>query len=133
LRESVMSSVDQKFVKADFRRLISGDCHRFPKEGPLNDVPAEQGVYIIYAPYKKDVVHVGRIYRGTKGLKQRLRNHLHGASSFALEYLKGQGSKLRKGYTFQCLPLKAWRRRALLEAYATGVLCPPTLGSIAAK
>ena len=39
------------------------------------------GVYIIYSPNGR-VTHVGRTVRGKRGLRQRLNNHLHGASSF---------------------------------------------------
>lgn len=120
---------DQKLVKADFRRLKSAGRRAFSKK-ELNDVSPEQGVYIIYAPRAKKVVHVGRTYRGKAGLQQRLKNHLHGSSSFTAEYLKGNGKKLLGGYKFKYLPLpyRAWRRCALLEAYATGVLCPAHIG-----
>lgn len=124
-----MTSRDKRFVKADFKKLTSANCYHFSDDN-LNKVPSKQGVYIIYSPHTKKVVHVGRTYRGKAGLRQRLKNHIHGSSSFTLVYLKGRGKKLRRGYKFQYLPLprKAWRRCALLEAYATGFLCPVHIG-----
>ena len=74
------------------------------------------------------MLHVGRTHRGKKGLHQRLCNHLYGASSFTVEYLKGVGKKLRKDHTYQYLEVKCDRQRALLEAYATGIECPEYLG-----
>jgi hypothetical protein len=87
------------------------------------DAPDRQGVYLIYSPRirkVRKVVNVGRTYRGTAGLQQRLKNHLHGASSFTQKYLKANGRKLRKGCAFRCLPIASVRARALLEAYAAG-------------
>ena len=118
----------EKIVESDFRKLIGQRCKPFPKVGFVDDVPDKQGVYVIYSPRNGRVVHVGRTYRGKKGLRQRLRNHLQGASSFTKEFLKGDGSRLRRGYEFQYLTLSPWRRRALLEFYATGILCPLHLG-----
>ncbi len=75
------------------------------------------------------VLHVGRTLRGQDGLHQRLKNHLHGSSSFTREYLKGKGATLREsGYVYQFLELEDSRKRALLEAYAIGTLCPEHLG-----
>jgi hypothetical protein len=126
---NAVTNRDKRFVKADFKKLASADCHNFTDEN-LNKVPAEQGVYVIYSPHKKKVVHVGRTYRGKAGLRQRLKNHIHGSSSFTLVYLKRRGKKLKRGYKFQYLPLpnRSWRRCALLEAYATGNLCPAHIG-----
>jgi hypothetical protein len=63
-----------------------------------------------------------------KRFDTRLANHLHGLSSFTKHYLEGKGSKLRQGYSYRCLPVKNLRRRALLEAYAIGCLCPKHIG-----
>lgn len=87
----------------------------------------EQGVYIIYDP-KGEVVHVGRSVRGRNGLYQRLRNHLRGNSSFTKQFLNGDGSKLRSGYKYKYKVIPNPRTRALLEALATGRLCPKHLG-----
>ncbi len=120
---------DQARVKADFLKLKSAHGCAFPPRGGLSYVPHKQGVYIIYSPRAKTVVHVGRTYRATAGLRQRLENHLHAQSSFTNEFLKGHGRKLRKGYTFRYLTVTSGRRRALLEAYTIGCLCPVHLGT----
>lgn len=114
-------------IKHLFERLCSQPRKVFPKNLQPLDVPSTQGVYII----RKDetVLHVGRTVRGKRGLHQRLRNHLNGISSFAYEYLGGNGAILRgNGYTYQFLELENSRKRALLEAYAIGMLCPKHLG-----
>jgi len=46
-----------------------------------------------------------------------------------LIYLKRRASNLRNGYTFRYLIVAPARRRALLEIYATGMLCPVHLGT----
>jgi hypothetical protein len=125
---NVPMNLNQKHVKTDFRKLINADRCTFPPQETWEKIPNKQGVYIIYAPRIKKVVHVGRTYRGKAGLRQRLKNHLHGSSSFTVEYLKREGKKLRSGYTFRYLRLRPWRRRALLEAYATGSLCLAHIG-----
>ena len=122
---------EQKAVRALFQKLKRQRVQPFPKAGKRLDVPNEQGVYVIYAPHTSEVLHVGRTYRGTAGLRQRLKNHLHGQSSFTIRHLKGRGSKLRKGYKFRCIPVTSARRRALLEGFATGCLCPRHLGTSA--
>jgi excinuclease UvrABC nuclease subunit len=91
------------------------------------EAPVEPGVYVIYGARGK-VLHVGRTPRGMLGLRQRLTNHLHGMSSFVIKHLNRDSSKLRNGCAFRCLVVKHPRRRALLEAYATGCLCPAHLG-----
>jgi hypothetical protein len=53
---------------------------------------------------------------------------LQAASSFANKYLEGDGSKLRHGYKFKYLVIHDDRKRALVEALATGTLCPLHLG-----
>ena len=119
---------EQKIVRALFTELQSTKIMHFPKPRQRLDVPDEQGVYIIYSLSKK-VVHVGRTYRGTAGLRQRLNNHLHGSSSFTNVYLKGHGRRLRRGYTFRYIAIRSSRHRALVEAFASGYLCPAHLGT----
>src|SRR5262249_12513613 len=82
--------------------------------------------YVIYSSTGK-VLHVGRTLRGLLGIRQRLTNHLQRQSSFTMQYLKGDSSKLRS-CKFRCLVVTNPRKRALLEAYATGYLCPAHLG-----
>jgi hypothetical protein len=57
-----------------------------------------------------------------------LKDHLHGNSSFTNEYLKGDGSILRRGYMYKYLIILDPRERALVEALAVGTLCPLHLG-----
>ena len=87
----------------------------------------QQGVYVMYDP-KGNVVHVGSTPSGFQGIWQRLRNHLHRASSFTKVHLKDNGAVLRTGYGFRCLVVLDHRMRALLEHYAIGHLCPAHLG-----
>ena len=114
-------------VKALFRALLDAPIKQFPNRGEKLDAPSTQGVYIIYNP-QGEVLHVGRTPSGAGGVRQRLSNHLHAASSFTNKFLKGDGSKLRGGYRFQCLVVEDRRLRALLEAYAIGCLCPAHIG-----
>jgi hypothetical protein len=109
-----------------YKNLTSQKRFAFPEKGKPLNVPCTHGVYIIRKGNK--ALHVGRTHRGKKGLHQRLSNHLHGASSFAIKSLGGVGEKLRKDYTYQYLEVKSDRQRALLEAYAVGTLCPVHLG-----
>jgi hypothetical protein len=113
-------------VERLFEKLSSQKKRPFPPARGRLDAPKRQGVYVIRKGAK--VVHVGRALGGNNGRHQRLMNHLHGASSFATEYLKRSPNRLRKGYTYQCLVLGNRRARALLEAYATGNLCPADVG-----
>jgi len=120
-------SQEQKDVKNLFTELISAKPEKFPpKRQPLT-APDNRGVYVICDPTGR-VVHVGGTPTGKRGIAQRLENHLSGSSSFTYVYLKGDGSKLRDGYTFRCLPVPDARLRAFLEAYAIGHLCPAHIG-----
>jgi hypothetical protein len=114
-------------LKRVFGELKKAPLTNFPPARKRMEAPDAQGVYIIYSPQGR-VLHVGRTPRGKKGLRQRLNNHLHAGSSFTLRYLDGHGARLRNGYKFRCLAVESPRLRALLEAYATGMLCPAHLG-----
>lgn len=116
-----------RHIKAKFLELIRQPLHKFPKQGERLEATSEHGVYIIYSP-GGNVMHVGRTLRGEKGLHRRLKNHLYGRSSFVRIHMKGMSYKLRRGYGFRCLAIKSARQRALLEAYAIGVLCPKHIG-----
>jgi len=109
------------------QELINSESHLFPPKGQPIEAPTEHGLYIIYNT-QDEVVHVGRSVRGKNGLHQRLKNHLQGSSSFTVNYLDGDGSKLRNGYKFKYLVIPDPRKRALVEALATGTLCPLYLG-----
>ncbi|WP_375204513.1 GIY-YIG nuclease family protein [Hyphococcus sp.] len=114
-------------IKSIFSELIREPLQKFPKQGERLEAPTEHGVYIIYSP-GGNVMHVGRTLRGGKGLQRRLKNHLYGRSSFVRLHMDGMSYKLRRGYAFRCLSVKNARQRALLEAYAIGVLCPKHIG-----
>jgi hypothetical protein len=114
-------------IKDLFEKLCTQPERLFPQKRRPLDVPSKHGVYIIRKG--ETVLHIGRTLRGKNGLYQRLKNHLHGSSSFTAEYLKGKGATLRDGqHTYQFLELEDSRKRALLEAYAIGTLCPKHLG-----
>lgn len=116
-------------IQALFKKLIAQKSHEFPQRGYTASlgVPIKQGVYIIYN-LKREVVHVGRTLRGRLGLRQRLDQHLLRNSSFTIQYLKGRGSKLRRGYKFKYLEVENPRERALVESLAIGKLCPKHVG-----
>ena len=115
-------------VEVLFNRLVRAERVIFPQPGEKLKAPSEHGVYVIYNPDKK-AVHVGRSIRGKFGLRQRLVNHLMDASSFTNKFLKHDGSKLRRGFTFSCLVIDDDRIRALVEALAIDRLCPKHLGT----
>ncbi len=118
---------EQKTVRALFTELTRSPLQTFPVLRGRLHAPDRQGVYVIYDPRGK-AAHVGRTPRAKHGIAQRLRDHMSARSSFTIQYLKGDGSKLRGKYKFRCLVVKERRRRALLEAYATGHLCPAHIG-----
>lgn len=118
---------EQETVRRLFAELMRSPLETFPAFGDKLHAPDRQGVYIIYDPRGR-VVHVGRTPKAKRGISQRLRNHMAAASSFTNQYLKGKGSALRSEYTFRCLVVQSPRHRALLEAYATGNLCPAHIG-----
>jgi hypothetical protein len=110
-----------------FGQLCKQLKHSFPKPRRSLDATSKHGVYIIRKD--KTVLHVGRTLRREDGLDGRFNDHLHGSSSFTDKYLKGKGSILREnGYTYQYLEVEDPRKRALLEAYAIGILCPEHIG-----
>lgn len=117
----------QKKVRVLFEALQNSPKQLFPGEGGRLNVSHAPGVYVIYDP-RGHVVHVGATPHGKRGLAQRLRNHLHGASSFVEQHLNGKGSRLRRGYSFRCLAVRNGKLRAYLEAYAIGSLCPAHIG-----
>jgi hypothetical protein len=117
---------EQGDIRKLFDALTNARLQSFPSPRGHLDAPIAPGVYVIYGP-RGNVLHVGRTPRGFLGIRQRLTNHLHGQSSFTVKYLNGDGAKLRN-CKFRCLVVRNPRRRALLEAYATGFLCPAHLG-----
>ena len=122
-----MRTLEPQTIQRLLKQLLRSESHPFPPERRRLEAPTDPGIYIIYDPNGR-VAHVGRSVRGRNGLNQRLRNHLQGNSSFTNEYLKGNGDKLRQGYKYKYLVIPDPRERALLEALATGALCPLHLG-----
>jgi len=118
---------ERRKLEALFDELIHTRRRGFPVAGQKLDAPTQKGVYVIYSPHDL-VLHVGSTPWAKKGIAQRLRDHVAGKSSFTIQYLKGAGYKLRRRYKFCCLKVKSGRKRALLEAYAIGHLCPRHIG-----
>ncbi len=119
---------EAKAVRRYLARLRRASRYRFPKTGGILPCPPEQGVYLIFDS-KGRVAHVGRTTRARFGLLQRLRAHLAGRSSFVRLFLKTDRTRLRNGYSYSWVAIPNARMRALVEAYATGVLCPRHLGT----
>jgi hypothetical protein len=124
---SGVASKEATKISRLFKELYRQPFHCFPERPGKLVAPDTQGVYIIINS-KNIVVHVGRTLRGKNGLLQRLKNHLHGSSSFTSAYFNGEGNKLRDGYKYSFLPVPKARERALLECYAIANLCPIHLG-----
>ena len=118
---------ERQQIKSLLTRLNSSKVKLFPAERQRIAAPDTHGVYLIRSPSGR-VVHVGRTVRGHAGLAQRLTNHLRGQSSFTIGYLRGNGDRLRQGYTFQFIVVRKRRSRALLEHAATAWHCPAHLG-----
>jgi hypothetical protein len=51
-----------------------------------------------------------------------------GRSSFTVKVFRGEGSRLRRRWSFSYLEVADGRDRALLEALAIGTLCPVHIG-----
>ena len=122
--------------RARIRTLLSQlnrqEAHNFPDPLCRDFATKDHGVYLILDK-KGAVLHVGRTYRAKSGLRQRLRNHLSGASSFVKIHFGGKGSLLRTGHKYKYLKIENDRERALLECLATAWHCPRHLGVHAKK
>lgn len=114
---------EEKKIRRLFKALHSSAGTRFPRARASLPVKKLAGNYVIFGP-RGEVCHVGRTIHGKGGLHNRLRDHLAGRSSFAKAYLQGNGKRLRRGFFFKLLYVKDRRNRAMLEALATGILCP---------
>jgi len=126
-----MKPDEPEAVKVLFDKLMRKPLRTFPKLRKSLHAPCLQGVYVIHDPRGRDVLHVGRTHRAKGGIAQRLKDHLGSRSSFVRGYkpLEGDGSRLRQGkFKFRYLAVDSPRQRALLEAHATGHLCPAHLG-----
>ena len=119
---------EPEIVAALYGELLEAPLRTFPALWETGlDAPGRDGVYVVYNP-QGQAVHVGRTTRGRGGIAKRLRDHMADASSFTTQYLKGDGGRLRSRYKYRALAVRNRRHRALLEAYATGQLCPAHLG-----
>jgi hypothetical protein len=118
---------ERREIKRLFNQLCNEIKRSFPKHHQSVKASSKHGVYIIRKG--NIILHVGRTLRREGGLNGRLRDHLHGSSSFTDKYLKGNEAILREdGYTFQFLEVEDPRKRALLESYTIGTLCPKHIG-----
>jgi hypothetical protein len=120
--------LNDKKIQSLFKKLVSEDPKDFPRAREKLDAPTSKGVYLIISP-SGNVLHVGSTPRARNGLHQRLKDHLRGSSSFAKNYLDGEGGKLRSGYKFIYVKVVGARQRAILECYAIGQLQPAHLGT----
>jgi hypothetical protein len=100
---------EQKTIVGLFDRLKNAPLQVFDNQ-PLNNVPTEQGVYVICGSRGK-ILYVGRTRSRRFGLKDRLTDHR-------------RNYKHKPGCKYRYLVVKDKRRGALLEALATGSLCP---------
>ena len=130
------------FLKMHFSKLMSCERKLFSPTA-LNDVPADQGVYLVRCPDGK-VLHVGRTNRAATGLKSRLKSHAGNGSSFVRKFFKEQGKSdwsvrdlVETPHSFQYVvvtdvnkPKKALRRRAALEGFASSILSPAHCGEV---
>ena len=110
-----------------FQALVAAPKTKFPPPQGRLSASRKKGVYLIFSP-RGAVLHVGCTPRANRGIEQRLKNHLASGSSFVNKYLKGNGSKLRSGYSFSYVEVAEPRTRMLLEAYSVGHLCPRHIG-----
>ena len=76
-----MMSREQKIIRTLFKELTHSRSQIFPEPRGRLKAPNKQGVYVIYNPHGR-VLHVGQTPSGVGGIRQRLGNHLHNASSF---------------------------------------------------
>jgi hypothetical protein len=102
---------ERQIIARLFEQLTNAPLQAFPSKRGKLQAPLQPGVYVIYDP-RGDVDYVGRnVGSRLGGLQARLVNHRYRAEKSS----------------FRCLVVKSQRRRALLEAYATGHLCPKHL------
>ena len=119
---------ERRAVEALFKELVEAPQEKFPRFPAGLKASKRRGDYII-CDRRGRAVHVGRTPKAKEGIAQRLRDHMHGQSSFGRTYLKDDGSRLwREEFEFRWIVVPSGRYRALLEAYAIGRLCPVHLG-----
>jgi hypothetical protein len=101
-------------IKALFEKLSRQPIIKFSRG--CRNVPNEDGVYVIFGHWEEHVLYVGRTIQAVLrrvpvriGLRQRLSKHRAKYGSFT-------------GFRYLAVPDP--RQRTLLEALATGILCP---------
>jgi GIY-YIG catalytic domain-containing protein len=134
--EEGMMPIEFEEIKKLFDELRGSWEYFFSEKGkPCLENDAEdgclgqQGVYVI-RNQRGTVLHVGRTV--CRSLRDRLNDHLKGNSSFTQYYnwFEGDASKLyQRRCTFQFLVEENDEKRAILEAYTTGRLCPRHIGT----
>lgn len=122
------NNTEFKDIQKKFNELVKQPLHSF-RAKDTRDIPIKKGVYVI-RDKNNEVLHVGQTPRAKNGIKQRIENHLQGRSSFVYHYFKGNGNKLKKqDCYFQFLIIDDNpRKRALVESYTIGCLCPKHIG-----
>ena len=118
-----MSTGERREILKLFRKLLNSEQILFPAPNARLLAPYTRGVYIIRDP-DGVVAHVGMTPIAKNGIHQRLYDHLCGRSSFVVEHLQSDGSRLRQRYSYQFIEVPESRTRALLESFAAGWLCP---------
>jgi len=118
---------DEATIKALYQQLVSAPQYKFPKTRERwTAIPTTEGVYVI-RDSEEGVLYVGRTLGGAKpgpGLRRRIANHTGVRADWP-----GHGvADLRGTCTYQFVEVDNPRQRALLEALATGLLCPRRLG-----
>jgi excinuclease UvrABC nuclease subunit len=114
---------EPEIVRTLFEQLQLAPLQRFPEPGEKLNAPNQPGVYVLYGT-KGKIRYVG-LARGSKGLRPRLLTHLN-----THWHIAKYGRDFRSRGGFRCLVVQNERQRALLEAYATGCLCPAYIGNI---
>ena len=114
-------------IRKIYKSLLQQEERLFPMPRKKLVATTEHGVYIILNE-QNSVLHVGKTARAKNGISQRLYNHLHGNSSFTMQYLEKDGSRLRGLCKYKYIEVPDARTRALLESYTISHLCPEHLG-----
>lgn len=126
-KQEIQTMAEREEIGKLYKSLLKRPKQAFSQPRQTSEVPVKHGVYVIYQV--TEVLHVGRTIRAENGLRQRLKNHLKGKSSFAKAYLQKKNLNLRdKSCAFQFLEEPDPRKRALLEALTIGKLCPLHIG-----
>jgi hypothetical protein len=113
--------LESERIRGRFEELSRQPIIKFSRG--CRNVPNEDGVYVIYGRWEGEVFYVGRTIQAVRrsrspmviGLRQRLRQH-------RAKYGRTIGTRYSIGFRFLVVPDP--RQRALLEALATGILCP---------